>query len=37
MIHPPLPLDEFYAEPYNKAAGTRVLRMLEQAIGDSPA
>jgi 1-acyl-sn-glycerol-3-phosphate acyltransferase len=36
-IHPPLPLDEFYAEPYNKAAGTRVLRMLEQAIGDSPA
>ena len=36
-IHPPLPLDEFYAEPYQKAAGTRVLRMLEETIGDSPA
>ena len=36
-IHRPLPLDEFYARPYEKAAGTRVLRMLEQAIGDAPA
>ena len=36
-IHEPLPLDEFYAMPYEKAAGTRVLRMLEQAIGDAPA
>ena len=36
-IHPPLPLDEFYAQPYQKAAGTRVLRMLEEAIGDAPA
>jgi 1-acyl-sn-glycerol-3-phosphate acyltransferase len=36
-IHPPLPLDEFYAQPYQKAAGTRVLRMLEETIGDAPA
>jgi 1-acyl-sn-glycerol-3-phosphate acyltransferase len=36
-IHRPLPLDEFYAQPYQKAAGTRVLRMLEDAIGDRPA
>ena len=36
-IHEPLPLDEFYARPYEKAAGMRVLRMLEQAIGDAPA
>jgi 1-acyl-sn-glycerol-3-phosphate acyltransferase len=36
-IHPPLPLDEFYARPYQKAAGTRVLRMLEDTIGDPPA
>ena len=25
-IHPPLPLDDFYAAPYQKSAGTRVLR-----------
>ena len=36
-IMKPLPLEEFYAGPYEKAAGTRVLRMLEEAIGDSPA
>jgi 1-acyl-sn-glycerol-3-phosphate acyltransferase len=36
-IMKPLPLDEFYARPYEKAAGTRVLRMLEQAIGEAPA
>jgi 1-acyl-sn-glycerol-3-phosphate acyltransferase len=34
-IHPPLPLEEFYARPYQKAAGTRVLRMLEETIGDA--
>jgi 1-acyl-sn-glycerol-3-phosphate acyltransferase len=36
-IHPPLPLDEFYAAPYQKAAGMQVLATLEQAIGDQPA
>ncbi len=36
-IHRPLPLDEFYAAPYQKAAGMRVLAMLEQAIGEQPA
>jgi 1-acyl-sn-glycerol-3-phosphate acyltransferase len=36
-IHPPLALDEFYAQPYQKAAGARLLRMLEQTIGDTPA
>jgi 1-acyl-sn-glycerol-3-phosphate acyltransferase len=36
-IHRPLPLEEFYANTYEKAAGARVLRMLEEAIGDSPA
>jgi 1-acyl-sn-glycerol-3-phosphate acyltransferase len=36
-IHPPLPLDEFYAAPYQKATGMQVLAMLEQAIGDQPA
>jgi 1-acyl-sn-glycerol-3-phosphate acyltransferase len=36
-IFPPLPLEEFYAGPYHKAAGTRVLRMLEETIGDRPA
>jgi 1-acyl-sn-glycerol-3-phosphate acyltransferase len=36
-IHRPLPLAEFYAAPYQKAAGARVLEMLEQAIGDRPA
>jgi len=36
-IYQPLPLDEFYAQPYQKAAGTRVLRMLEETIGDAPA
>jgi 1-acyl-sn-glycerol-3-phosphate acyltransferase len=35
-IHPPLPLDWFYAEPYQKAAGARVLKMLEDTIGDPP-
>jgi 1-acyl-sn-glycerol-3-phosphate acyltransferase len=36
-IHPPLALDEFYAAPYQKAGGARVLEMLEQTIGDRPA
>jgi 1-acyl-sn-glycerol-3-phosphate acyltransferase len=36
-IYPPLPLEEFYAQPYQKAAGARVLQMLEQTIGDAPA
>jgi len=36
-IYAPLALDEFYAQPYQKAAGTRVLRMLEETIGDAPA
>jgi len=36
-IHRPLPLEEFYAAPYQKAAGARVLSMLEQAIGDRQA
>jgi hypothetical protein len=36
-IQRPLPLEEFYAAPYHKAAGARVLAMLEQAIGDRPA
>ena len=36
-IHPPLPLDDFYARPYQKAAAARLLRMLEETIGDSPA
>jgi 1-acyl-sn-glycerol-3-phosphate acyltransferase len=36
-IHPPLPLQDFYAAPYQKSAGARVLRMLEETIGDSPA
>jgi 1-acyl-sn-glycerol-3-phosphate acyltransferase len=36
-IHPPLPLAEFYARPYNKAAGAHLLRLLEDTIGDAPA
>jgi len=36
-IYPPLPLQDFYAAPYQKSAGTRVLRLLEETIGDSPA
>lgn len=36
-IHPPLPLDDFYAAPYNKAAGASVLKRIEDAIGDPPA
>jgi hypothetical protein len=32
-----LPLEEFYAQPYQKAAGARVLQMLEETIGDAPA
>jgi 1-acyl-sn-glycerol-3-phosphate acyltransferase len=34
-IHPPLDLDDFYAKPYNKEDGTRLLRQLEDAIGDA--
>jgi len=33
-IHPPLDLDDFYAKPYNKEDGTRLLRHLEATIGD---
>jgi 1-acyl-sn-glycerol-3-phosphate acyltransferase len=36
-IYPPLALDEFYAAPYQKAGGARVLEMLEKTIGDQPA
>jgi hypothetical protein len=36
-IHPQLPLDDFYARPYQKATAARVLRMLEDTIGDTPA
>jgi 1-acyl-sn-glycerol-3-phosphate acyltransferase len=35
-IHPPLDLAAFYAAPYNKEAGTRLLRHLEDVIGDGP-
>jgi len=35
-IHPPLDLDEFYADPYQKDAGARLLRHLEDVIGDGP-
>src|SRR5512136_610998 len=33
-IHPPLDLDAFYAAPYQKEEGLRVLRLLEEMIGD---
>jgi 1-acyl-sn-glycerol-3-phosphate acyltransferase len=33
-IHPKMDLDSFYAEPYSKAAGARVLEELEGRIGD---
>ncbi len=33
-IHPPLDLDEFYARPYHKEDGARLLRHLEDTIGD---
>jgi 1-acyl-sn-glycerol-3-phosphate acyltransferase len=36
-IHPPLALDDFYARPYTKAAGARLLRLLEERIGDGAA
>jgi 1-acyl-sn-glycerol-3-phosphate acyltransferase len=35
-IHPPLDLDEFYAKPYSKEDGARLLRHLEDTIGDGP-
>jgi hypothetical protein len=35
-IQPPLDLDWFYSKPYRKEDGTRVLHMLEAAIGDPP-
>jgi 1-acyl-sn-glycerol-3-phosphate acyltransferase len=35
-IHRPLDLDSFYAEPYRKDRGARVLETLEALIGDSP-
>jgi 1-acyl-sn-glycerol-3-phosphate acyltransferase len=33
-IHAPLDLDGFYAKPYNKEDGARLLRLLEDTIGD---
>jgi len=33
-IHPPLDLDDFYAKTYQKEAGARLLRHLEETIGD---
>src|SRR5512139_1086062 len=33
-IHPPLDLDGFYAAPYRKEEGARLLRHLEELIGD---
>src|SRR5512142_685240 len=33
-IHPPLDLGEFYARPYRKDEGARVLAQLESLIGD---
>jgi 1-acyl-sn-glycerol-3-phosphate acyltransferase len=33
-IHPVMDLDAFYARPYTKAAGARVLEALEALIGD---
>ena len=33
-IHPPLDLDAFYAKPYDKEDGARLLRHLEDTIGD---
>jgi hypothetical protein len=35
-IHPPLDLDSFYAAPYHKEEGMRVLHLLEDLIGDGP-
>jgi 1-acyl-sn-glycerol-3-phosphate acyltransferase len=35
-IQPPLDLDSFYAAPYQKEEGTRLLRQLEDLIGDGP-
>ena len=35
-IHPPLDLGEFYARPYRKDEGARVLAQLESLIGDPP-
>ena len=33
-IHPPLDLDAFYAKPYHQEDGARLLRHLEDTIGD---
>ena len=33
-IHPPLDLDAFYAKPYSREDGARLLRHLEDTIGD---
>src|SRR5512135_692983 len=35
-IHPPLDLDAFYAAHYQKEEGLRILRLLEELIGDGP-
>jgi hypothetical protein len=34
-IHPPLDLDAFYTKPYNRGDGARLLRHLEDTIGDA--
>lgn len=34
-VHPPLDLDAFYAKPYDREGGARLLRHLEDTIGDS--
>jgi 1-acyl-sn-glycerol-3-phosphate acyltransferase len=36
-IHPPLDLAAFYARPYSKEEGARLLRHLEDTIGDGDA
>jgi 1-acyl-sn-glycerol-3-phosphate acyltransferase len=33
-IHPPLDLESFYARPYDRESGARLLRHLEDTIGD---
>jgi 1-acyl-sn-glycerol-3-phosphate acyltransferase len=35
-IHPPLELERFYGQPYRKDEGARILRYLEETIGDCP-
>ena len=35
-IHPPMDLAEFYAAPFSKESGQRVLGRLQELIGDPP-